>query len=145
ALLDAGGDVHRQGPFLADPAGAVTGRARILDGLATALAGGAGALDGEEALAGAHLADAAGGGAGAHAGARLGAGAGAGLAGDAGGHADLGGLALERLLQRDLHIVAQVGAAVARVARAPASAAAAPAHEVAEQIVEDVRHGRGEI
>ena len=41
------------------------------------------------------------------------------LAGDAGRHLDLDGLAGEGLLQRDLEIVAEVGAALAAGARAP--------------------------
>ena len=69
--------------------------------------------------------------------------AGAGLAGDAGRHADLRGLAGEGFGERDLHVVAQVGAALA--ARALAAAAAPAAHELAEQVVEDVRHRGGEV
>ena len=64
------------------------------------------------------------------------------VAGDAGRHADLRRLAREGLGERDLHVVAQVGAALA----AGALPAAAPAaHELAEQVVEDVRHGGGEV
>ena len=51
-------------------------------------------------------------------------------------------LPLEGLLERDLEIVAQVGAALAARCR---RAAAAPADEVAEQVVEDVGHRGGEI
>ena len=51
-------------------------------------------------------------------GAGLGAGARAGLAGDRGRHLDLGGLAGEGLLERDLEVVAQVGAALAAAALA---------------------------
>ena len=67
--------------------------------------------------------------------ARLGAGAGAALAGDGGRHLDLDGLAGIGVLERDLEIVAQVGAALA-----PGAARAAAA-EIAEEIVEDVGEG----
>ena len=52
------------------------------------------------------------------------------------------GLAGKRLFEADLHVVAQVGAALARVAATTAAAATA-AH--AEQVVEDVGEGRSEI
>ena len=74
-------------------------------------------------------------------GAGLGAGAGAGLAGDRGRHADRGVLAGKGLLQPDLEIVAQIGAALAAVGGARA---AAPAR-IAEEGIEDVRHEVGEI
>ncbi len=60
---------------------------------------------------GAHAASAVAGGAGRRLGAGLGAGARAVVAGDRGRHADLRGLAGKGLLERDLHVVAQVGAA----------------------------------
>ena len=75
-------------------------------------------------------------------GAGLGARAGAILAGDRGRDAHLRGLAGKRLLEADLHVVAQVGAALARVA---AATAAAPAAAHAEQVVENIGEGRGEI
>src|SRR6185436_516543 len=127
AVLDARRDVDRQRAFAHHAARAAAGAARVVDDLAASLAGGAGALDGEEALAGAHLAGARAGRAGRGLGAGLGAAAGAGLAGDAGGDADLRRLAGERLGQRNLHVVAQVGTALAPGALA---AAAPSAHEL---------------
>src|SRR5262249_53500551 len=107
-----------------------------LDGLAAALACGAGALDGEEALARAHFAGAVAHAAGGGRGAGLGAAARTALAGDAGRHADLRRLALIGFAERDLHVVAEIGAALAArtLARAPL------AHELAEQVVEHLRH-----
>src|SRR5690606_22656426 len=105
-----------------------------------ALARRAGAFDSEEALGGAHLAVAAAGAAGLRRRARSGAGARAGLAGDAGRHRDLGVPAVERVLESDLQVVAQVGAALAAGA-----ATRSPAHEVTKQVVEDVGHGTGKI
>ena len=64
-------------------------------------------------------------------GAGLGAGARAGLAGDRDRNLDLRGLAEEGFLQRDFHVVAQVGAALAA-----AAAAALPGH--AEQVFENI-------
>jgi hypothetical protein len=71
-------------------------------------------------------------------GARLCATAGAGFADDGRRNADPRGLARKGFEQRDFHIVAPVGAALAAGA-----AAAPPAH--AEQVVENIREGRGEI
>ena len=127
--------------FLGDPPGAGTVAARVGDHLPAPVTGRAGPLHREEGLGRAHLALAAAGRAGGRARARFGAGADAGLAADAGGDPDLGGLAVERLLEVDLHIVAQVRAALVA---APA-AAPAPAHELAEQVFEDVRHGTREV
>ncbi len=142
AVLDARRNVHRQRPLLHDAAGAVAGGAGIVDRLAAALTGVAGTLDGEEALARADLAGAAAGGAGRRLGAGLGAAARAGLAGDAGRYADLRRLAGVGLVQRHFHVVAEVRATLAARAgtRAPAAA-----HELAEQVVEDVRHGGREV
>src|SRR5690606_21644819 len=58
-VLDTGRDVDRERPLARDAPRARAGRARIVDHLAAADARRAGPLDGEEALAGAHLADAA--------------------------------------------------------------------------------------
>ena len=97
-------------------------RAGVLDRLAAALACRAGALDREEALAARtlpwppHMR------AGHRLRAGLGAGAGAIGAGDRGRHPDLRGLAGIGFLQRDLHVVAQVGAALAAAGRAAAAA-----------------------
>src|SRR5206468_2520344 len=99
-----------------------------------ALALRAGALDREEALRGAHLAVAVAHRAGHRLGARLGACPRTFRARDRSRDADLRGLASKSLFQRDFHIVAQVGAALAASGRA----ALAPAHHVAENILEDV-------
>ena len=123
------------------PARAAAGAARVVDDLAAPLTCGTRALDGEEALARPHLAVSGAGGTGARPRSRVCPRAAARRAGDAGRDDDLRRLAGEGLGQRDVHVVAQVGAALA--ARALASAAAA--HELAEQIVEDVGHRRGEV
>src|SRR5215467_13831017 len=102
------------------------------------MAGRAGSLKREKALRVPQLAVATAGRARLRLGAGLGAAAGTDLAGDRGRDAHLRGLAVKRLLQRDFHIVAQVGTAFATRA-----AAAATAH--AEKIVEDVGKGRGEV
>src|SRR5690606_33683845 len=142
AVLDALGDVDAEFAVLLTAALATAIGAGLLENLATALADRAGALDGEEALCGAHLAVAGAVLAGRHAGAGLGAGAVAGVAADQRRHVDLDGAAEIGLLERDFEIVAQVGAAQARLL---APAALAAAHEVAEDVLEDVGHGRGEF
>src|SRR5882724_1141705 len=137
AVLDPGRDVHREVLLLAHAAGAVAALAGLLDDFAGATAGMAGALDGEEALTGPHPPGATAGGAGRGLGALLAA---APLAGPAGGrawHANGILLAGERLLQRDRHVVAQIGAAPARLAAAPASG------ELAEHLLEDVGEAAG--
>src|SRR5206468_4474319 len=73
-------------------------------------------------------------------GARLGAGARAGLAGDRDRNFDLRGLALERFLERDLHVVAQIRAALA----AAAAALARHAEQVFENVGERRRKARAE-
>src|SRR4029077_6221459 len=76
----------------------------------------AGTLQREEALGVSHPAVTAAHRTGLRLGAGLGAGAGAGLAGHRGWNADLRILASECLLQRDLHIVTQIGATLATAA-----------------------------
>src|SRR5262245_6104782 len=100
------------------------------------MAGLAGPLDGEEALAGPRLAGPVTGWAGDRLRALLAARARAGLAAHRGRHADHRLTALEGLLEGDLQIVAQIGAA-------PARPAAALSHEIAEHLVEDVGEARG--
>ena len=97
-----------------------------------------GAFDGEEALLRAHLARALTGRALLGLGARFRARAAAAFAGDRRIDAQLRVLAVEGFFQRDLEIVAQVGAAVL-------TARLASAHELAEEIVEHVGERRGEI
>src|SRR5262249_60932657 len=123
AVLDARRHVDRERALARHAAGPGAVRARIVDHLAAALAGDAGALQGEEALGMPYLAGAAAGRAGLRLGAGLGARAGAGLAGHGGRDADLRGLAAERFLERDLHVVAQIRAALAPAAATPAAAA----------------------
>src|SRR5215467_3409540 len=137
AVLDARRNVDRERALARDAARARAVRARTVDHLAAALAAGAGALEGEEAL---RMPDAAGAAAvrtGLRLGAGLGAGAGAGLARHRGRDAHLRGLAGKRLFERDLHVVAQIGAALGAIA------AAAPAGH-AEDALEDVGEGGAE-
>src|SRR3546814_9691598 len=56
AVLDALRDVHLQRLFTMHPPGALAGAAGLVDHLAAAVTGGTGAIDGEEALLGAHAA-----------------------------------------------------------------------------------------
>ena len=132
ALLHPRRHVHRQGAFLLHQARALADLAGIADHLAAAAALAAGAFDGEEALGGADLAMPGAAGAGLGAGARLRAAAGAGLAGQHGGHLDLGAAAGEGLFQGDFQIVAQILAAIGPLAPAHA------AHHLAEQVFKDV-------
>src|SRR5262249_53667534 len=125
-VVDPRGDFHRQRLVLLDAAAAAAGGAGVGDHLAGAVALGAGLLDRETPLLHAHLALALAGGAGGGLGAGLGAAALAGAAFLEGGHADAGLGAARRVFQRDLEVVAQVGAAV------DAGALAAAAEDVAE-------------
>src|SRR6185503_13291727 len=137
AVLDALRDVDRQSPVARHPSRPCAVRAGVLDHLAAALTAGAGPLQREEALGLPHPAGAAACRAGLRLGAGLGAGARAGLAGDRDRNLDLRGLAEVGFLQRDFHVVAQVGAALAS-----AAAPALPGH--AEQILENIGKRRGE-
>src|SRR5262245_15428561 len=101
------------------------------------MAGRTGALEREEPLRVADAALAVAGRAGAWARARLGPGARARLADDRRRNAELRDLAAKRVFEGDLHVVAQIGAALA----AGGPAAAPTAH--AEQIVEDVSERGG--
>ena len=137
ALVDAGGDLHLQRLLLLHPAGAAAVAAGVGDDLAAAVALRAGLLDREEALLHAHLAVAVAGRAGLGLGAGLGAAAVAGAAFLDGGDADglLG--AARGFFQRDLEVVAQVGAAI------DVRASAATAARAAKQVAEDVAEGVG--
>ena len=135
-------DIDRERALAGRPAETAAGGAGTVDHLAAAVTGRAGALQGEEALGVADLALAAAGGAHLRLGAGLGAAAGAGFAGDRGRNPDLGVLAAIGLFEGELHVVAQVGAALAARAAAAAPAAGA-AH--AEEVVEDIGEGGGEI
>src|SRR3546814_14456791 len=94
------------------------------------MAGGAGALNGEEALLGAHASAAVAGLAADRLSAAFRAAAVAGFTGHRARHADLRGLAAEGVFEGDFHVVAKVGTP-RRLAAAP------PDHEVAEQPIED--------
>ncbi len=61
----------------------------------------------------------------------------AGFAANTGRHANLCRLALKRIGQRNLKIVTQVGTALARCSLSLAPPAS---HELAEQVIENVRH-----
>ena len=140
AIVDAGRDADFQGALAPQLPVAVTGLARVQHQPAGAAAARAGALDGEEALAGPHPPSAAAAGAGGGAGARGAAGAAAVFAGERGRdlHLHLG--AGVSLLQGDLEVVAQVRA-TGRPARAALLLAAEHvAEDVAEHLVEDVVH-----
>src|SRR5690606_25520423 len=138
AFVDAGGNLHRQGLVRLLAARAVAVGAGRGNELAGAVALGAGLLDGEEALLHAHLAMTVTGRAGLDLGALLGAAAVAGCAFLHGRDADLGLGAACGFLERDLEVVAQVGAAV------DIAASAATAGATAEDVAEDVGEGIGE-
>ncbi len=138
AVLDAGRHMQLERAFLGHAAGAAAIGAGLLDDGAAALAGGAGALEREEALRVTDAAGTAARAAGDRLGAGLGAGARADFAGDAGRQLHLRGLARIGFLERDLEIVAQVRAALA-------AGAAATTATHAEQVVENVVEGGGKI
>src|SRR5262249_7250026 len=140
AVLDAGGNVDRERALAGHSPGARAGRTGIVDHLAAALAARAGALEREEALRVADATLTAASGTCLRLGAGLGAGARAGFAGHRSRDADLRGLAGIGLFQADLHVVAQVRAALAAAAAAAPTAAA---H--AEQIIEDIGEGRSHV
>src|SRR5690606_23054956 len=131
AFVDAGGNLHRQGLVRLLAARAVAVGAGRGNELAGAVALGAGLLDREEALLHAHLAMTVTGRAGLDLGALLGAAAVAGCAFLHGRDADLGLGAACGFLERDLEVVAQVGAAV------DIAASAATAGATAEDVAED--------
>ena len=136
-------DVHRKRAFLFGASGPAAGPAGVLDDLAHAGAGRAGAFDREEALLRPHLAHARTGRAGDGFGPTFGPRAPADVAGDRGGNVDGFLNAVIGVFQRDAQVVAQVRSALCPAASA--ARPAAPAHEIAEQVFEHVREGRGEI
>src|SRR5258708_3253186 len=135
ALIDARGNLHRQGLVLLDAPGAAAGRAGVGHHLAGAVAGGTRLLDREEALRQPHRPRAVAGVAGLGLRAGLRAGALAGLARFHRGDADLGRGAPRGLLEGDLQVVAQVGAAE----DGGTAAALAAAENVAEDVAEGFR------
>src|SRR6185437_14278823 len=140
AVLDAGRDVDLERLLAAHAALAGADLARLVDHLSGAVAGRAGALDGEEALLGADAAAAVAGRALVRFGAGLGARAVAGLAGDRARDAHRGLGAAIGLLQRDLEIEAQVLAA-----HVGASTGTLPAPAAVEHLLEDVAEHRAEV
>src|SRR6185437_5261703 len=112
SVLDAGGNVDRERALPGHAAGAGAFVARVFDRLPAAVTGGAGALDGEEALLRAHAPMSAAGLAGRGPGACARARAAAGFAGHRSRHPDGRGLAVKRLIERNLEIIAQVCAAL---------------------------------
>ena len=134
--FDARWNVYRQGPLARDPAAARTGLAGPLNDFTTALAGHAGASMAK--TPGSHdLAKALAGRAGDGARSRFRASAATRRTGYGSWNANLRGLAVEGLAERDLHVVFEIGTALFG---APSPAAAA-AHELAEEIIENLRHG----
>src|SRR5688500_18094903 len=111
ALVHAGRNLDRQRLLQLDAPAAAAGVAGIRDDAAAAVAARAGLRDGERTLGNAHLPGAAAGRTGRRLRARARAAALADLAHRHGGNADLGLEAVRRLLQGDLEVVAQVGAA----------------------------------
>src|SRR5262245_28741890 len=136
AILDPGGNVDRERALARHSSRAGTGRTRVIDHLTAALAGRTGPLQREEPLsmADASLTAARRTGFGPSAG--LGARPRTGLAGHRGWNAHLGILSRIGLLQRNFHVVAQIGAALAT------AAASAPPAAHTEQVIEYVGEGR---
>src|SRR5690606_5022672 len=132
AVVDPRGDFDRQRLDLVHPSLAAAGAARLLDDFAVAVAVGARLLDHEEALLRADLALPAAQLAAARRGTRLGARATARLAGDRNLDLDLAGAAVERVLELDLQVVAQVGSA----ARSRASTAEGAPENGLEDVAE---------
>src|SRR5574337_25041 len=137
AVVDAGGDLYLQRLLLLDPALAVAAGAGLGNDLARAAAMRTGLLHAEKALAHLHRTCAVTGAAGLGAGAGLGTAAMAGVAAFPARDADLRLLAFGRFLQRNVHGIGQVVAAIDLAATACASAPAA------EHVTEDVAEGLG--
>ena len=133
AGIDPRRNIDRQRLNLVDPALAAALAARAFDHLAAPAAVVARPFDDEEALLRADLAVAVAQVARARAGARLGAAALARLAGDRDLDLDLRALAVERLLEADLHVVAQVRPAARLL---PPAAAESVAEDRLEDIAE---------
>src|SRR5262250_203391 len=139
AVLDPCGNIDRKRPLARHSPRAGTGGTWVVDHLTATLAGRTGPLQGKKSLG---MTDAS---LTAASRTRFGSRAGLGtrprarLASHRGRDAHLGILAGIGFLERDLHVVAQIGTALAPAA-APTSAAA---H--AEQVVEDIREGGRDI
>src|SRR5258707_13146289 len=131
AVLHALRDIDRQAALARHAPRARARGTRVFDHLAATLTARAGSLKREKSLRLPHAASAAAQRAALRLGAGLRAGARTGFAGDGNRNLDLGGLAEEGFLQRDFHVVAQVGATLA-----PAAASALPGH--AEQVFKNI-------
>src|SRR5690606_28401354 len=142
AVLDTLGHIDRKGARGLAPSLTVTIGTGLVHGLATPMTLRAGLLNGEETLAGTHLAVAVAQPAGGEPGPGLGAGAFAGVAMDKGGHVDIDRGAGKGVFEADFEIVAQVGTALAAVAL---TLAAPSTHEVAEHVLENIGHRRGKV
>src|SRR5690606_19404609 len=134
AILDSGGNIDGKGALLAGAALTLAGATGIADRLAAAVALRTGALDREEALGGTHAPGARTQRTGDRRCAGFRSGARAGGALNRGRNVDLGCLARPAFLQRDFHIVAQIGAAPAAIGLT----ALPSAHHLAENIFENV-------
>src|SRR5579871_1486864 len=144
AFVDAGRDLDVERLVRLETARPLALRARLGNDLAVAVAGRTGLLDGKEALRHPHLALAAAGRTGLGLRAGLGAGAVAHRALLAGRDANLGFGAVGRLLEGDLEVVAQVGAAEYAGASAPSTTGAPEnvAEDVAERVGKAAEAGR---
>ncbi len=139
AVLDALRDLDVEGLFLAHQAVAAAIAAGIADHPAVAGTDRAGPFDGEEALALAHLAVAVAGRAGGGLGARLRRRSRGRFAGDRGRNLDGRALAVIGVLETDLEIELEIGAAPG------ALLAPGAAHELAEQVVEHIGEIAAEV
>src|SRR5690606_54802 len=140
AVLDPGRYVDLEGLLLLDAPLPVARRAWLGNHLAAAMAGRAGLLDRKEPLLDPNTALAIAGMARLGLGARLRARTLACGAAIPGRHANLGDVAVGGLLERDLHRVTQVGAAIDVVA--PGSGTTG-AEDVAEDVAKDIREATG--
>src|SRR5882757_9751543 len=137
SLVDAGRNADLEHLVALDAPVAVAGQARFRDHAPAAVAGRAGLLDREKPLGHPDRAGAAAGAAGLRLGAWARAAAAARFAVIPGRNADVGAKAACSLLQRDFHVVAQVGPA--ECAARTTAARAGP-----ENVAEDVAEGLGE-
>src|SRR5579872_4666644 len=129
-------NIDRKTSLARHPPRAGAGGTGLFDHLSAALAGGTGSLQGEEALRVPNSSRATTHAAGLRLGAGLRADPGTGLAGHRHRNLDLRRLALKSFFERDFHIVAQIGAALAAAAR--------PLSGHAEQVLENIGEGGGE-
>src|SRR5262249_2261936 len=137
--LDARRNIDRQRALLLHMSRAIARRARVPHHAAGAPAFRTGAFNGEEALAGAHLAVTGTGRAGFRFGTGFRAAPAASFAVHQRGYANLRVLSAIGVFERDLHVVAEIAAAI--LPARPLTAA----HEFAEEIVEHIGEVGGEV